>query len=865
MALTIDKSNGGYHDVLVAIEESTEPNEAVVEAVKMLLRAASSTLHWATGGLVHLASVTLAVPRHWPPRPGVQQVPHDPWSRADIRIVNGGPGSLWNQLHAPTALHKAACGQRGEHVLLPITALPTNSSSDETIVTAGYQLAREWARYRYGALGEFVTADDVWYPEDSCNGSENATVASLKETVASVVADNLSEGSLVSLVYFVNGSSLHSGPVTVSRASRANIANRILQVSTEGPTCTHCGLQTALQVLSSTPEQSAEGSLVVLFSDGKSSGTSFSSTEEDRDGFLSVVPDFQRAKVFITTVAVGAVASASLEKVALETGGRTYAIRDTSATAAEKQSWIAAIQHEIGNGHGSGLLGARSGLCFEDSITLRVRAPEYVDTYRAALVFASLTKGLCPVVHAKVSGIAFFQDSSAGEKFLLHDSGLGEDVYASDGIYTGQFTKFRGRGRYRIAVEVSNKSQTQFLDWMTNDVAKESPVVEGEHATTSSSLAGVRGHSTGAFIETSAGHPMFVKQDINQSHVPPGKVRDLQASLDAYDGRPVARLSWTMPGAHAFEGTVSSVDIRSSRSIQTMLDFFHKATKVSEQDVLSGSVKPLPAFSRQQATISIPSTTVSGRIEDDSAGQSPPPSGRNIYFALVTANAGGYRSEISNLARVFVPANFAVPAGRERALAGAAPFVPEKISDAANDSETADASLPTEAPSIPPSEQQSPSEELTSETASAETAMKTSEETVKSVVTTTPAPITTSKTVSTTPQVDGTTGSVSTPTKVSATVPESEASVQTTPMNGSEPEQNATAPPVVEKKAVNKNEQEEEDDGTFRAWVLFGTFVVACLLICANLACLYCKAQYEVDDGPPSPGTTAMTTGFSSF
>ncbi|KAH6936322.1 hypothetical protein HPB50_016102 [Hyalomma asiaticum] len=437
---------------------------------EVLLRAASSTLHWATGGLVHLASVTLAVPRHWPPRPGVQQVPHDPWSRADIRIVNGGPGSLWNQLHAPTALHTADCGQRGEYVLLPMAALPTNSSSDETIVTAGYQLAREWARYRYGVLGEFVTAGDVWYPEDSCNGTENATVASLKETVASVVADNLSEGSLVSLVYFVNGSSLHSGPVTV---------------------------------LSSTPEQSAEGSLVVLFSDGKSSGTSFNSTGEDSDGFLSVVPDFQRAKVFITTVAVGAVASASLEKVALETGGRTYAILDTSATAAEKQSWIAvqnaildsteefpsavdlfqnrsmAIQHEIGNGHGSGLLGARSGLCFEDPITLRVRAPEYVDTYRAALVFASLTKGLCPVVRANVNGAAFFQDSSTAENFLLHDSGLGEDVYASDGIYTGQFTKFHGRGRYRIAVEVSNKSQTQFLDWMTNDVAKESPVVEG--------------------------------------------------------------------------------------------------------------------------------------------------------------------------------------------------------------------------------------------------------------------------------------------------------------------------------------------------------------------------------------------------
>lgn len=79
---------------------------------------------------------------------------------------------------------------------------------------------------------------------------------------------------------------------------------------------------------------------MVLFSDGKALETPPSSAEENSDGFLAVVPDFQRAKVFITTVAVGATASSDLEKLAFETGGRTFAICDTNATA-EKRSWMA--------------------------------------------------------------------------------------------------------------------------------------------------------------------------------------------------------------------------------------------------------------------------------------------------------------------------------------------------------------------------------------------------------------------------------------------------------------------------------------------------------------------------------------------
>ncbi|XP_050039515.2 calcium-activated chloride channel regulator 1-like [Dermacentor andersoni] len=733
-----------------------------------------------------------------------------------------------------------------------------------------------------------------------------ASFAALKEAIASVLIDKLDDGALVSLVYFANGSSLHSGPVALNNASRSDITNRLLEVPMEGPTCTICGLRLTLQLLSSAHGQSSEGSLVVLFSDGKVLETPPSSAEENSDGFLAVVPDFQRAKVFITTVAVGATASSDLEKLAFETGGRTFAICDTNATA-EKRSWMAvqdalldtsdelcsevdalrdessALYYGTGNRRSSGLLEARTGLCFEDPITLRVRVPEYVDSYRTALVFASLTKGLCPVVRANVRGLAFFQCNRTGQGFLLHDSGLGEDVYADDGIYTGQLTKSLVKGRYSIAIEVSNNSQTQFLDWIPIEVPNGSPTVAGERASTDSSLEGVRDHSTGAFSKTSAEHPLFVKEDMKERHVPPGKVRDLRASFGSHEGRPTARLSWTMPGAHAFEGTVSSLDVRLSRSIQTMLGFFHNATAISERDLVSGSLSPLPAFSRQQATISIPSTVIFGHNEDQapavlSAGHAPSASGHNVYFALVTTNADGSHSEVSNLARVFVAANLTVPAGSATALAGAAALVPEEILVGKRDSESADTSLPTEpltSSMSPPLEEPATTPEVAtappqppnavtpltegpdtpeSTTSSAEIEEESSDENTEPQETHASVPTTKKKV---------TTASVATAKETPASTWENEASSAQQPwVNATETDQNATTPPIAEKKEVNKGGQEEDDDGIFRAWILFGAFMVACLLICANLAFLYCRAQYEVDAGPPSPGPTS---GYDTF
>lgn len=312
-----------------------------------------------------------------------------------------------------------------------------------------------------------------------------------------------------------------------------------------------------------------------------------------------------------------------------------------------------------------------------------------------------------------------------------------------------------------------------------------------------------------------------------------------------------------------------------------MLDFFHNATAISKRDLVSGSLTPLPAFSRQQATVSIPFTVIFDPNEDQapaalSARQAHSASGHNVYFALVTTNADGSRSEVSNLANVFVPANLTVPAGTAIALAGAAALVPEGMLVDKSDSQGTDASLPTEpsGSSMPsPFEEPSttpdlltpspqPSEAVTSPPAGPETpeSAMSSTEIMKESADEEINPRKTTSSVPTTKKKRETTASVATTKEAPASTWQSAASSAW--VNASETDQNATAPPIDEKKAVHKDGQEEDDDGTFRAWILFGAFMVACLLICANLAFLYCRAQYEVDEGPPSPGTTS---GFDTF
>lgn len=911
-ALTISKSDGGYTDLVVAFEHSIAPDERIVDAAKALLRSASSLLHRQTGGLVYLKQATLALPPSWPRRPSAYPVPHDSWDRAHVRVV-GGPGSRWPSLRLPLALNPRGCGQRGEHVLLPVAALlKADRSHAESRNATAYQLVREWARYRYGVFDEFGAPGDLWFPKDACDDQglfacANASVAlhsrstpdddeqpcwqkttwqliagsddfkrlraprktkkietafrevqqdlsmgrhvvvvfdvsdhekepvpleALKAAVASVVSEKLPDGYTVSLVHFTNGETVSEPPVTLENTTRANLADRVRRLDTKGPSCTDCGLRAALQLLRSTPGHRPEGSLVVLLSDGRakartaSSSASPSSPATASEVVESPVALLRRARVFVSTVALGFGASADLERAALETGGYTFALRDAETArhviegaieAAVRDEAVAMprkgasaqsqkpVPNETSPAKRSGkesvsVLGARRSPCLDYPVTLAVTVPVSVKSYRDAVVLASLVKGLCPVVRAAVTGTASFS-GGASEKFVLHDNGLGEDAHAHDGIYTGQFTKFRGKGRYHVVIHASNKSHTQFMDSTTNSPVPEAP--QGPPATIEAANAEhrLRGHSTGAFAATSVGRPLVVEADVKERHVPPGRVRDLRASVDEREAKaPTVRLSWTSPGAHAFDGKVASLEIRASLSVETLLYSFHNATLVSGQQTSSGAVKPRPAFSRQQVALAIPQELLAPRpfyLAPASPTPLPPlrASHHNVFFALVAINDHGLRSEVSNIASAAFSSHSLLADGLTGETSPEGDYSMEHTAGVYDNGIDMSVAYPN----------------FDGDMVDALVAQVTE-------------------------------GSPS-PENSSEVLPASD-------------ENSTTAEPAVE----------QEDDGwglhpTVRGWIITSALLVGSLLICCNIFILYCRQQCRQDVGPPAQGhTTTMTT-----
>ncbi|KAK8788967.1 hypothetical protein V5799_021260 [Amblyomma americanum] len=71
-----------------------------------------------------------------------------------------------------------------------------------------------------------------------------------------------------------------------------------------------------------------------------------------------------------------------------------------------------------------------------------------------AVVYAEVTKGSRFVLHARVTATVIRPQEPHEVQVKLLDDGLGSDVTADDGIYSGYFTQFGGVGRYSVSARV---------------------------------------------------------------------------------------------------------------------------------------------------------------------------------------------------------------------------------------------------------------------------------------------------------------------------------------------------------------------------------------------------------------------------
>ncbi|XP_072145639.1 calcium-activated chloride channel regulator 3A-1-like [Dermacentor andersoni] len=184
----LNRANGAYEDIVVAIHPAVEPDERIIENIKALFRSASSLLLRATGGLVHFGSVVIAVPATWPPRPQTADAATgNLFATADVRVAAENP----QYGDAPYTLQPRGCGERGEYIhLAPRFLAEMNGSIAEIYGDPAYRLVHEWAHYRYGVFDEHGEPGSSRYPSLYCeSGTVRATMCSSEPVNFTVYMD----------------------------------------------------------------------------------------------------------------------------------------------------------------------------------------------------------------------------------------------------------------------------------------------------------------------------------------------------------------------------------------------------------------------------------------------------------------------------------------------------------------------------------------------------------------------------------------------------------------------------------------------------------------------------------------------------
>ncbi|XP_075555739.1 calcium-activated chloride channel regulator 3A-1-like [Dermacentor variabilis] len=184
----LNRANGAYEDIVVAIHPAVEPDKRIIENIKALFRSASSLLQRATGGLVHFSSVVIAVPATWPPRPqATDAATVNLFPTADVRVAAENP----QYGDAPYTLQPRGCGERGEYIhLAPRFLAEMNGSIAEIYGDPAYRLVHEWAHYRYGVFDEHSEPGSSRYPSLYCeSGTVRATMCSSEPVNFTVYMD----------------------------------------------------------------------------------------------------------------------------------------------------------------------------------------------------------------------------------------------------------------------------------------------------------------------------------------------------------------------------------------------------------------------------------------------------------------------------------------------------------------------------------------------------------------------------------------------------------------------------------------------------------------------------------------------------
>ncbi|XP_070377002.1 calcium-activated chloride channel regulator 1-like isoform X2 [Dermacentor albipictus] len=285
-----------------------------------------------------------------------------------------------------------------------------------------------------------------------------------------------------------------------------------------------------------------------------------------------------------------------------------------------------------------------------------------------AVILVDVRKGINVVLEANVTAVV---RTARGYScpVRLHDDGDDPDIMAQDGVYSGYFTQFTGRGRYLVHAYIYGDDKTRhayrtpgfppdITVWSPEDTRvrqnKTSPSVgrrAPDNYTFVDTLLGKQ-EPTAPFQRVTVGTYFKLDRDLQQKDVPPGIIWDFRAvsGYVDFDRTPIVCITWTWPGAHMTDGKAAGVEIRGGTDEDYLRSHFDSHEVLS--NVRKGNLQALPPGSQHEVTIALPRNWATSSQGDTDFKL-------EAYLAARVINAEGLKSKLSGTTTVrFTISNF---------------------------------------------------------------------------------------------------------------------------------------------------------------------------------------------------------------
>ncbi|XP_025019813.1 calcium-activated chloride channel regulator 1-like, partial [Python bivittatus] len=159
MGTMIKLNNGGFEDIVIAINPNIPEDKRIIGNIKSMVKKASRYLFSATKQRFYFKSVKVIVPFTWIPRKEYKKPTIETYENADVIIA----GSNLKYGDDPYTLQYGTCGVPGQYI-----HFTPNFLTDDNLITVygprGRVFVHEWAHLRWGVFDEY-NRDALFYTD----------------------------------------------------------------------------------------------------------------------------------------------------------------------------------------------------------------------------------------------------------------------------------------------------------------------------------------------------------------------------------------------------------------------------------------------------------------------------------------------------------------------------------------------------------------------------------------------------------------------------------------------------------------------------------------------------------------------------